>query len=389
MKALLFALLVALAGCADVAGPAVSYKLTNDKLEWHSTSTFNVKRGDIVNLSLDAAYLTNLPEKSKLKSKREPSINIFDRNEIAGDREILIYATIKKDDKFLKNVTITEAKHQSEGSVVTITKPNFFADTVNDNYSIMLKAYETDATIASYILQMITGDSVNSFDSTAAGLFPAIIPFTTGVKSVLTGVSNMTLSLVGWSLDDLAKKIANDKVFEHSIYIVPSDSVQSNQKETLVLLGQEANCTEPTKEIGVFENSRGVAAKNLRASVKCVENEIVAPASALSKGKVPGLENTSYFVVSQTYDSTSRDKGFMRRFFDGHREGLTAKIGRIVHEIEIAQKYLDKENKKLSPERKTIQFWSDQKQKMTNKKNMLDQQLNQLEKKQQEIESLD
>lgn len=181
------------------------------KLVRNPQSAISVAPTKILQLWMDNAYLAQLYDKKAIKEG------------YSGRREVLIYAIIYKDGVFQKFSKITDlANSMSSYQPVVVQKPNFFTETIDASYyQIIIKAFEVDTEGLVRILRRVDNTNVSKIANEASPYAPGAT-FVSGFQTVLHGFFDMILSVTGKSVDDWVEQIAADKIFEHSIYVVPA-----------------------------------------------------------------------------------------------------------------------------------------------------------------------
>lgn len=209
MKIIISLFLLFLAGCASHP-PSLTFRYDSGEFEVHSTSQILAKHGEIMKLSLKAFNVAELQE------SRETNRGSL------GNREILIYTKVYKNGNFLKYEKLTDlAEHMTAYHPVVIQQENIFTDTIDSNYHIIIKAYEVDSKLLVKMLRRINKSDPESLE---APFLPGDT-LMTGIKSIISGVFDVVLSVTGKTLDDWAMKIGADPILEHSIYINPTTDV--------------------------------------------------------------------------------------------------------------------------------------------------------------------
>ena len=322
----LFPLVLALnlIGCASQQ-PVFTFSLvgvkdTNPtiyKLKRHPTSAITADADQVVRLWMDNAYFTQLYDKKAIKEG------------YSGKREVLIYAILYKDGVFQKFSKITDlANNMASYQPVVVQKPNFFTETMDgSSYEIVIKAYEVDTEGLVRILRRVNTTDVSKVASGTSPYAPGAT-FAGGFQDVLHGVFDMILSVTGKSVDDWVEQIAADKVFEHSIYVVPAYKENNERINRIVLLasgddGDEAqklwtwnnsfngkSCNSlldnkvveeiPFTEKDCLKSADFLEAKNTKLSMRNVEN------LDLSASDLKSFDNGSLGSYSPVPDNDSK-----------------------------------------------------------------------------------
>lgn len=194
-------------------------------------SAISVAPTKVLQLWMNNAYLAQLYDKKPIKEG------------YSGRREVLIYAIIYKDGVFQKFSKITDlADSMSSYQPVVVQKPNFFTETIDASYyQIIIKAFEVDTEGLVRILRRVDNTDISKIASGATPYAPGAT-FVSGFQTVLHGLFDMILSVTGKSVDDWVEQIASDKVFEHSIYVVPASEGGSE-----TVLGKEDTANDKNK----------------------------------------------------------------------------------------------------------------------------------------------
>lgn len=228
-----------------------------NKLYRHPTSAITAAPGQVVRLWMDNAYLTQLYDKKAIKQG------------YSGKREVLIYAIIYKDGFFQKFSKITDlANNMASYQPAVVQKPNFFTESMDgSSYQVVIKAFEVDTEGLVRTLRRVNTTDVSKIANGTSAFAPGAT-FVGGLQDVLHGFFDMILSVTGKSADDWVEQIAADKVFEHSIYVVPSrGDDKSIDKIVLIASGDGEN---EVKKLWTFNNSL-----NKKSCNSLLDNELV------------------------------------------------------------------------------------------------------------------
>ncbi len=273
---------------------------TQYNLKRHPTSAITANPGQVLQLWMDNAYFTQLYDRTPIKEG------------YSGKREVLIYAIIYKDGFFQKFSKITDlANNMASYQPVVVQKPNFFTETMDgSSYQIVIKAFEVDTEGLVRILRRVNTTDINKIAGGTSAYAPGAT-FVAGFQDVLHGFFDMILSVTGKSVDDWVEQIAANKVFEHSIYVVPpTNPDKSNPDKTIkdiVLLasGDNGDSSDATKKLWTFKNSSEIYKKACHLPLdntiteKLPLNEIVEKLP-LPLDKKDCLKRTDYLVAEST-----------------------------------------------------------------------------------------
>ena len=278
----LFILLGLNVGCATKS--AQTFLVENDRIAPLDSSVLYVERQKILQLTATAAHLSDLHEPSESKGGH------------AGDREILIYAKIYEGKNFVGYRIVSDLiEHMQNDALVAVTNPVFFTETVDRRFTIELKAFEVDATGLSKILRRVKSTDLSSLEG--AGYDPGGT-LTKGLADITFGVFDILSSVTGRSLDDWIALMGADKVFEHSIQVVPTDIQKQYEsladRYLVVADGGENLLTKPALS-SESDISSGVDA-NVSSLVTTV-GASVDEESVLGLKKITALGGYSYLAI--------------------------------------------------------------------------------------------
>ena len=219
-------------GCYEKISPAYTFKTSDDiknsaqiELKKHSRSQINIEKGKVIRLNLDTSYISSDDEYDGHKEN--------DKIDGVGNRELLVYAKIYKNGKFIQYKNLVNiAEHMWLYSPMAVNNTNIFTETIDSYYRIELKVYEVDTSSLVKILRMVQNTDIESIEST----YNPGSSTMTGIKKILMGIFDVVSGVTaGRTVDDFAAIIEAEPLFEHSIYITPSNS--SNNITGLLLVG--------------------------------------------------------------------------------------------------------------------------------------------------------
>lgn len=255
--------LVLLAGCSSINQPAFTFKLNKADCEKdctltrHPTSAIQAAPGTVVRLTMDDAYLTKLPDKWS------------DGEGYSGKKEVMLYATIYKNGNFLKFSKITDiADNMASYQPVVVQNGTFFTETVDGSYHIVIKGFEVDTKNLVRLLRRVRTTDVSEIASGSTPFAPGAT-FVAGFQDVIYGFFDIVLSITGRSFDDWTGMVAAEKVFEHSLYVVPGNpktQAIAKEPETLVILD--------SGDLKYFQTSAGTNDLGVAAYTKSRMDEI-------------------------------------------------------------------------------------------------------------------